>query len=241
MYGRSPSYNQADACHMYKYNGRSIIVNLTLHGIGNTFRSIEPGEEEVWLSVETLDRFMGIICHRKDVVLTVDDGNSSDTDIILSTLLRHKMKAVFFISAGNIGLPGYVSRNDVQRLVKAGMAIGSHGMCHRNWRSLSDSELSEDLFTSKNILEQITGQSVFQAACPFGSYDRRVLRYLRKVGFERVYTSDPGVAKFGVWLQGRNTLHRSDTIESFKRIIDQPVFSSKGLVQTIKTSIKRLR
>ena len=49
-------------------------------------------------------------------------------------------------------------------------------MLHRPWRELGDSALHEELVDAKRILEDVVGRPVTEAACPFGSYDRRVLR-----------------------------------------------------------------
>ncbi len=53
--------------------------------------------------------------------------------------------------------------------------------------------------------------AVTQAACPFGAYDRRVLRSLRGYGYERVFTSDGGRLRADRWLQARNSVIKATT------------------------------
>ena len=46
-----------------------------------------------------------------------------------------------------------------------------------------------------------SSRPVTEAACPFGSYDRCVLRSLRRHGYQRAYTSDPGTTRLHDWIQ----------------------------------------
>lgn len=215
------------------------VVNLSLHGIGKPARELlSPGEGKWWLSLAVFKSIMDVISEYNNVRLSIDDGNISDVEIILPELLKHDMKANFFILAGKIDVPGYLSREGIQRLAESEMLIGTHGMHHHNWRFLNDEELAKELLMSKDILEQVAGQQVLQAAIPFGAYDRRVLRHLRAVGFERVYTSDTGLARDHTWLQPRTSLLATDSSESIKEIIHQPLFGGRAFVREIKKAIK---
>ena len=76
-----------------------------------------------------------------------------------------------------------------------------------------------------------------EAACPFGSYDRRVLRALRRTGYRHVYTSDRGLARRGDWLQARNTVQRADGAELLG-----PILASQGaLRRRARLTAKRWR
>ncbi len=98
------------------------------------------------------------------------------------------------------------------------MGIGCHGMRHRPWRGLGETELREEHVEAKAMLEQIVERPVTEAACPFGSYDRRVLRSLRGSGYRRVYTSDRGTTGPEDFLQARNTVGPDDRPELLAEI-----------------------
>jgi peptidoglycan/xylan/chitin deacetylase (PgdA/CDA1 family) len=153
------------------------------------------------------------------VRLTFDDGNGSDTALVLPALLERGLAGTFFLVAGRIGQPGYVGPADVDALLQAGMEIGSHGMTHRAWRRLSPPEMWVELEGAKAALEAAVRRPVIAAACPFGSYDRRVLRALQAAGFRRVFTSDGGRAAPSQWLQVRNTLCSADAVEAVDRLL----------------------
>lgn len=220
---------------------RSRVLNLTFHGVGNPWREIRLSEADIWLSVGAYQMVMDVISGRDDIVLTIDDGNSSDVEIILPSLLEHGMKASFFVCPGNFDRPGYLTAKNVRDLSQAGMIVGSHGMYHRDWRHLKDEELYEDLSVSKELLEQEIGQSVTQAACPKGSYDRRVLRFLRRAGYRRVYTSDTGFSWAEDWLQARTTIHSNINPDLLRQIVEQHPWSTKEFIRIIKGCIKRWR
>jgi peptidoglycan/xylan/chitin deacetylase (PgdA/CDA1 family) len=145
------------------------------------------------------------VADRPDVVITFDDGNRSDLEIGVPALRARGLSATFFVVAGRLGTPGFLSGEDVRTLLAEGMAVGCHGMRHRPWRGLDDAALEEELVTAKAQIESAAGGPVTLAACPFGAYDRRSLRALRRAGYERVYTSDRGPARPEEWLQARTT------------------------------------
>jgi peptidoglycan/xylan/chitin deacetylase (PgdA/CDA1 family) len=181
-------------------------INLTFHGIGEPRRSLERGEAEVWLATREFESVLDSIALRTDVRVTFDDGNDSDLEHALPALRRRGLTATFFLVAGRLGAPGFLDEGGIRTLVAAGMAIGSHGMHHRRWRGLDDRALAEELVDARRLLEDVAERPVTEAACPFGSYDRRVLHTLRHCGYRRVYTSDCGTARPLDWIQARNTV-----------------------------------
>jgi peptidoglycan/xylan/chitin deacetylase (PgdA/CDA1 family) len=219
----------------------SRVLNLTFHGVGQSCRNVDSCGADVWLSIAVFELVLDLIKERKEIVITLDDGNKSDLDIVLPLLLERGMKAAFFVCPEYFDKPGYLTGRDVQCLSQSGMIIGSHGMHHYDWRKLKDKELFEELSVSKKLLEQETGQVVSYAACPKGSYDRRVLRFLRAAGYERVYTSDTGYSMSDAWLQTRTTIHSNVSPDILKQIINQHPLSHKEIIRKVKGIIKRWR
>jgi peptidoglycan/xylan/chitin deacetylase (PgdA/CDA1 family) len=185
-------------------------VNLTFHGVGTPVRPFDPGEAEVWVDRQRFLSVLDSVAGRDDVRITFDDGNASDVELALPALQERGLRGTFFVVAGRVGSPGFLDAAGVRELQAAGMTIGCHGMRHRPWRGLDERALHEELVDAKRVLEDVAGVPVKEAACPFGSYDRKVLRFLRRSGYRHVYTSDRGVARFGDWLQTRNTIHAGD-------------------------------
>jgi peptidoglycan/xylan/chitin deacetylase (PgdA/CDA1 family) len=214
---------------------------MTFHGVGRPRRNVDSGEADVWLSAAALEFVLDVIKDRKEIAITLDDGNKSDLDIVLPLLLERGIKAAFFVCPGYFDKPGYLTGRDVQCLSQAGMIIGSHGVHHYDWRELKDEELFEELSVSKRLLEQETGHAVSYAACPKGSYDRRVLSFLRKAGYDRVYTSDTGYSRSDAWLQSRTTIRSNINPDMLNQIISRHPWDSVEFIHKIKGFIKRWR
>jgi peptidoglycan/xylan/chitin deacetylase (PgdA/CDA1 family) len=212
-------------------------VNLTFHGIGDPGRPLDPGEDAVWVSREQFNAVLDAIGQRSDVRITFDDGNASDVEHALPALRRRGLTATFFVVAGRLGTAGFVDEDGVRALTEAGMTIGSHGMRHRPWRKLDDGALREELGEAKRRLEDVVGRPVIEAACPFGSYDRRVLRTQRAHEYRRVYTSDRGTARAGAWLQARNTVRRGDRAD----VIADVLAGERPALDALRRQAKRWR
>lgn len=181
-------------------------VNFAMHGIGRPARQLEPGENERWVTVEQFDRILDAIEERADVHLTFDDGNESDVEIALPRLVERGLTAEFFPLAGRLGQRGYLDRDALRDLARAGMEIGSHGWEPRDWRRLDDRHARRELTDAPKLLGDLCGRPVQRYSLPFGAYDRRVLARLRQAGATRVYTSDGGETSRDGWLQPRTEL-----------------------------------
>lgn len=188
---------------------REFILNF--HGIGKPHAAVDAGEASVWVNRATFVALLDEVVALRSYVapkihITFDDGNMSDATIAMPELLKRDLTATFFVCSGRVGAPHHLDRSAIGDLLDCGMQIGSHGMHHRDWRTLTAKTLDEEATTARQQLEEICGGPVTRAAIPFGSYDRRVLARLRKENFETVYTSDMGLARPNAWLKPRNSV-----------------------------------
>lgn len=187
-----------------------MIAILTFHGLGIPPRSLETGEDSVWLDGSSFRSVLDAVRDRPDVRITFDDGNLSDLTVALPELLRRGMTARFFVCTGRIDHRHFLDQSALRELLDAGMTIGSHGHDHVPWRRLRGMDADREWSSAKDILENVIGRPVGEAACPFGSYGHRALRGLRSAGFATVLTSDRLWASEHAWLQPRFTLRKSD-------------------------------
>lgn len=217
------------------------VFNLCFHGIGTPGRALEVDEELYWVEVGQFEEMLAVVRRHPFIRVTFDDGNASDAEHALPELCRHGLTATFFVCAGRLDRAGSLSSAGARELVRAGMTIGSHGLAHRPWRTVDDEDLRAEMNASR-IIASVSGAPVREASCPFGSYDRRVLRALRRHGFSRVYTVDEGHARSNAWLQTRYTVRRSDSPADIERLA---CASRTSLLASAvgfgKTMIKRLR
>ena len=216
-------------------------MTLTFHGVGEPPRVLDRGEADVWVSKKRFAALLDAAAERNDVRITFDDGNVSDLEHALPALRARGLEGTFFIVAGRIGTPGFLDASGVRQLAAAGMEIGSHGMCHRPWRHLDALARDEELVRAKALLEEVVERPVTEAACPFGSYDRRVVAGLRAAGYRRVYTSDRGTTRPDDFLQARNSVGPRDEPDILGRIAALDKRPDKALRRRAKLAVKRWR
>lgn len=193
---------------------------LNFHGLGKPARDIPLEEEPFWIEPPGFEAILDLIQCRKDVWVTFDDSNESDYEIALPALKARNMTAKIFVLAKQVGQKGYLSMRQIGELISEGVTIGSHGMRHYPWTGLNDQVLHQELNEAKDRLEQITGRPVTEAACPFGEYDRRVLRAVQNSGYNKVYTSDDLPAFADSWVQSRYTVLRTHDVSQVAEIIN---------------------
>jgi hypothetical protein len=63
------------------------MVNFAVHGVGRPERSLDPGEDERWITVEQFERLLEAVAGHEDAHLTFDDGNASDVEVALPRLV----------------------------------------------------------------------------------------------------------------------------------------------------------
>src|SRR5207342_3607508 len=101
------------------------------------------------------DQVLDAVVGRPDVQLTFDDGNASDVEIALPSLLERGLSAEFFVLAGLLGEPGRLAADDVRELHGAGMRVGSHGWAHRDWRRIDPSLHAREFSDARQVLAEL--------------------------------------------------------------------------------------
>jgi peptidoglycan/xylan/chitin deacetylase (PgdA/CDA1 family) len=213
---------------------------LTFHGLGEHPADASERERGVWVPLDWFETLVGS-APVSGLGFSFDDGNASDLELALPVLARHGLTARFFILAGRLGRPGHLSADQVAELHRAGMTIGSHGLQHRDWCELGDEELRAETLESRAALEQLIGAPVTDAAPPFGSYDRRVLRFLREAGYERVFTSDGGPGRIGARVMGRTSVGTELPLEHWLGVVRRAGSDRPGVVLRAKRLLKQIR
>ena len=216
-------------------------LTLNLHGLGTPPGHVPPEEIRYWLPMDFFVEVLDHVAHIPHLRLTFDDGNASDFELALPEITKRRLHAEFFVLAGRIGQTGYLNPSQLRGLLAAGMEVGLHGMAHRSWAECGDAQLQVEVDEARRQIEAVIGRSVTRAACPFGAYNARCLRKLKLSGFERIYTSDGGVAREDEWLQCRNTLQIDHGLEYVQTLVEQPPLGLSDLRRRFRTFVKSKR
>ena len=158
----------------------------------------------------------------KPVVISFDDGDSTNRSIALPLLIARGMVAEFFITSDFIGRPGMVSEDDVRALAAAGMGVQSHGRSHRFLEDLDAAGLEAELIDSKRRLEGVTGQTVTALALPGGRGGKRERSMALRCGYRRVLTSVPGDNRGALAedCQERIAITRDMSLDEFANLVE---------------------
>ena len=117
------------------------------------------------------------------LAVTFDDGYA-DTPGAVRALLSLGIGSTVFVTTGSIGMPGRLSRADVEGLAALdGVEVGAHGVSHQYLDELSRAELDIEVAGSRRALEDILGRPVLSFAYPHGAHDRRVRDAVIRAGF----------------------------------------------------------
>jgi peptidoglycan/xylan/chitin deacetylase (PgdA/CDA1 family) len=131
--------------------------------------------------------------NEKLVAITFDDGCETDLQIAAPILKEHYFGATFYVIAGLVGQPGYLSILQLRELNESGFEIGSHSMTHSYLRSLDTAQLRSEIFDSKDRLQQLIETSVDHFSCPGGRWQSRVAELAKEAGYLSVATSEVGL------------------------------------------------
>lgn len=154
------------------------------------------------------------------VTITFDDGCETDLIGAAPLLKEVRFNATFYVIAGWVGKPGYLSEAQVRELANLGFEIGCHSMHHRYLTGLSEADLRIEVVEAKARLEQMLGAEIDHLSCPGGFWNDRVARSARLCGYRTVVTSRTGIntERTDPCCLERVTVCRGTAITEFARI-----------------------
>lgn len=218
-------------------------IILMFHGIGDIPSAIPTAERPYWISKSLFREIVDLVARRQfknEVVLTFDDGNSSDL-FAATELVQAGLKGHFFLLAGRLGTPDYLDRASARDIARAGMEVGLHGHSHVDWRINHSSDWKREVVEARTRVEEAIDAAISSVAIPFGYYDRNVLKHLKDSGFDRIYTSDPGPTPPRARIIRRTPVMGNSTIDDVIEKIEDKCSLYSRVRRTVVPFIKRWR
>lgn len=154
------------------------------------------------------------------VAITFDDGCETDLLSAAPLLKQLGFGATFYLVAGWIGKPGFLSAAQVRELHDAGFEIGCHSMTHPYLSDLDEAGLDREIREAKDTLEQMLGDHVKHFSCPGGRSDERAVAMAKNAGFETLATSVPRANRSltNPFSLGRVAIKRGLSVDGFQNI-----------------------
>ena len=175
-----------------------------------------------------LSEFLDTQSPARSVVLTFDDGHESNFRVVLPILKQFGLRAEFFITVANVGLPGFMTWEELKLLHEAGMSVQSHGLHHQPLTELDIDVLRDELRLSKELLEQHLGSAVNYFAIPGGFVDERVYTEILNAGYRAICNSEPGLASNGEVIARVPVMH-STSLAAFSDLANRKLTSLRRM------------
>lgn len=123
----------------------------------------------------------------KVVYFTFDMGyEDGNTEKILNVLKKHQVPATFFLAGHYFSSAPKL----VKRMVKEGHIIGNHSNNHKDFTSLTEAKIKEELEAIEEKLEEVAGIKHTQyVRPPRGDFSERTLEITEKLGYTTVFWS----------------------------------------------------
>jgi peptidoglycan/xylan/chitin deacetylase (PgdA/CDA1 family) len=139
----------------------------------------------------------------KAAVITIDDGYKSvylNAWPVLKSF-GYPFTVFLYVKATDRGYKNFLSWNQVREMKAAGVDFQDHGYGHHRFGSRKPghtvSEYREsirlDFDKSYNIMSEQLGEKPRFLALPYGEYNQIVIDEAKKIGYEAVFSQDPGV------------------------------------------------
>ncbi|HSX09011.1 MAG TPA: polysaccharide deacetylase family protein [Candidatus Saccharimonadales bacterium] len=176
---------------------------------------------------------------KKRIIVTTswDDGHKLDKRVA-QLLKKYNIKGTFYVSPQEREFPksDLLTDSDIKALSKD-FEIGAHTMTHPHLSRISMNEAEKEISESKIYLEKITGKKITAFCYPYGSYNKNVVKLVKKNNFLLArtvteYSTNLTSDKFTV--PTTIECHRISLPNLIKEMHALFVLSNKNIVETIK-------
>lgn len=176
------------------------------------------------------------------VAITFDDGCETDLLSAAPILKEAGFGATFYITAGFLNSPGYLSSQQVRELAALDFEIGCHSMTHPYLSDLQRDRLHGEIAVPKLKLEDITGRPVKHFSCPGGRWNRTVAEVAREAGYKSVATSSnhKNSPRTNLFSLGRVAILRDMNLDTFQGICRAQNLWRLQLKELARSSGKKL-
>jgi peptidoglycan/xylan/chitin deacetylase (PgdA/CDA1 family) len=125
-------------------------------------------------------------------VITIDDGWADGYTYALPILRQHGFVATYFVIAGRIDWPDFLSADELRALVAAGDEIGDHTMDHVSLGGGSASRLTYEVDAAAATIASVTGFWPATLAYPGGHYSSAAEAIIEACGMKMAVIEGDG-------------------------------------------------
>ena len=132
----------------------------------------------------------------RSIVITIDDAYSSVYSHAWPILKKYNLPFTLFVSTDVIDkkIPGYMTWEEIRILRDNGVIIGSQTKSHSHMHKLTQKQIIDELTKSNDRFVKEIGSKPKIFAYPYGEYNLKVLKEVKKQGFSAAFGQHSGVA-----------------------------------------------
>jgi peptidoglycan/xylan/chitin deacetylase (PgdA/CDA1 family)/glycosyltransferase involved in cell wall biosynthesis len=173
--------------------------------------------------------------NKKQIMITFDDGYEDNYNYAFPILKKYGFKAVVYLvshldynkwDVENINNPEkkymLMTTEQLLDMQKNGIEFGGHTKTHAKLSRIEPEEAREEIFESKESLENILDKKLISFAYPYGDLNDRVKQMAEEAGYKFAVATDSGSVCF------------SDDLFQIRRIGIFPTINSLGFKRKIK-------
>lgn len=178
----------------------------------------------------------------QSVAITFDDGCETDLIAAAPLLKESALNVTFYITAGFLGKPGYLTPEQLRELHSLGFEIGCHSMTHAYLNDMDLPGLRREIVDAGKKLEDIIGTRIDHFSCPGGRFDAKALAVAKDAGYRSLTTSQvhANSAATNPFSLGRVAILRGISNNNFERICTGEALRQMRLVEFTRGASKKL-
>ena len=123
----------------------------------------------------------------KVIYITIDCGyGSSNTAVMLDIFKKHDVKVTFFVTEFFVK----ANKKDLNRMLEEGHMVGNHSVSHKNFTTLTDQEIYDEIVGCEEAFYEATGQQINKYfRFPGGAYSERTMQMVQDLGYKSMFWS----------------------------------------------------
>lgn len=151
---------------------------------------------QVWDLVALAEQVQqGTLLPHKSAAITFDDGYEETCTVAVPVLRRFGFRATVFVTPTEVGLPGFMTWDQLREVSRDGITIGSHTLHHTYLPAVSLQHAEHELAESKRMLEVQLGKPVELLSYPIGGFTREIQAIARESGYRAACTTNRGLGR----------------------------------------------
>ena len=120
----------------------------------------------------------------RPIIITFDDANADNFTNAFPIMQRYGFTGVLYVPYSYIGMPNYLSVDQIHEMAAAGWEVGSHTVSHpTNFLALQPASMRYEIVGSRQMLTDLLGLPILTFAYPFGNNSSAAVDYVHFAGY----------------------------------------------------------